>query len=129
MTSSAWPVTLTLRHAFSTFPSVPIRNVLRSIPMYFRPYIDFSTHVPYRSATACSSSDASGKVSPYLAANRSIGLLLVRHPRPTPIRHRVLLGRRKRESQPVFGREPLNRLHLVRRHADNIKPDRLQLRH
>src|ERR1700677_4291232 len=31
------------------------------------------------------------------------------HPRPIPIRHRVLLVRRKRESQPVFGREPLNR--------------------
>jgi BarA-like signal transduction histidine kinase len=46
ITSSACPVTLTFRQAFSTFPSAPIKNVLRSIPIYFRPYIDFSTQVP-----------------------------------------------------------------------------------
>src|ERR1700728_1034324 len=52
ITSSAWPVTLTLRHALRTLPSGPTRKVLRSMPMYLRPYIDFSTQVPYRSATA-----------------------------------------------------------------------------
>jgi len=45
ITSSAWPVTLTFRQTFRTFPSPPIRNVLRSIPIYRFPYIDFSTQV------------------------------------------------------------------------------------
>src|SRR5262249_12471997 len=71
-----WLVTLTLRHAFTTLPRLSIRNVLRSIPIYLRPYIDFSTHVPNCSATVCDSSDASGNVSWYLSANLSIGLIL-----------------------------------------------------
>jgi hypothetical protein len=45
-TSPACPVTLTFRHTFSTLPFDPIKNVQRSIPMYFRPYIDFSTQAP-----------------------------------------------------------------------------------
>src|SRR5690606_6580867 len=44
-TSAACPGTLTLRQARMTFPSSPMRKVDRSIPIYFRPYIDFSTHV------------------------------------------------------------------------------------
>src|SRR6185437_8156342 len=75
-TSAAWPVTLTFLHTRAIFPSLSIRNVLRSMPMYFRPYIDFSTQVPYLSATARDSSDASGNVSLYLAANFSIGGIL-----------------------------------------------------
>src|ERR1700722_14449230 len=44
--------------------------------MYLRPYMDFSTHVAYFSATACDSSDASGKLNLYFSANFSIGLIL-----------------------------------------------------
>ena len=75
-TSAAWPVTLTLRQALAILPALSIRNVLRSIPIYLRPYIDFSTQVPYFSATACDSSDASGNVSWYFSANLSIGFIL-----------------------------------------------------
>ena len=75
-TSAAWPVTLTLRQALAIFPALSIRNVLRSMPIYLRPYIDFSTQVPYFSATACVSSDASGNVSSYFSANFSIGFIL-----------------------------------------------------
>src|SRR6185312_16046614 len=75
-TSAAWLVTLTLRHVLATLPDLSIRNVLRSMPMYLRPYIDFSTHVPYASAAACVSSEASGKVRLYFAAKLSIGFIL-----------------------------------------------------
>ena len=40
-TSATWPLTLTARHSFITFPDLSIRKVLRSTPMYWRPYIDF----------------------------------------------------------------------------------------
>src|ERR1700683_110257 len=76
MTSAAWPVTLTLRQTFFTRPSEPTRKVLRSMPIYFRPYIDFSTHVPYFSATVLVSSDAKGNFRPYFSANFSIGFIL-----------------------------------------------------
>jgi hypothetical protein len=46
ITSAACPGTFTLCHAFTTRPSAPTRNVARSIPMYLRPYMDFSTHTP-----------------------------------------------------------------------------------
>ena len=45
ITSAAWPVTLTLRHTLAILPDLSTRNVLRSMPIYFRPYIDFSTQV------------------------------------------------------------------------------------
>ncbi len=45
-TASAWPGTFTLRQTCATLPSAPIRKVDRSIPMYFLPYMDFSTQVP-----------------------------------------------------------------------------------
>jgi len=36
-TSSTWPETFTLCHALAMVPSLSIRKVARSIPMYFRP--------------------------------------------------------------------------------------------
>src|SRR3546814_4967677 len=51
-TASTWPGTLTLRHMPRTTPASSIRKVDRSIPMYLRPYIDFSTQEPYRSVTS-----------------------------------------------------------------------------
>ena len=39
------------------------------MPMYFLPYIFFSPHTPYASATLCSVSASSGKPSPYLSSN------------------------------------------------------------
>jgi len=36
----------TFRHASSTRPSSSIRNVLRSTPMYVRPYMDFFFQTP-----------------------------------------------------------------------------------
>src|SRR5690606_23905507 len=41
-TSSAWPGTFTLRHSRRRTPSASIRNVLRSMPMTFLPYMFFS---------------------------------------------------------------------------------------
>ncbi len=38
--------------------------------MYFRPYIDFSAHTPYFSATVWSSSARSGKPRPYFSSKR-----------------------------------------------------------
>ena len=45
-TSSTWPGTLTLRQTLRTLPLASIRNVARSIPMNFLPYMDFSTQTP-----------------------------------------------------------------------------------
>ena len=50
-------------------PSGPITNVLRSTPMYFLPYIDFSTHTPYASAVSWSGSLSSVNGRPYLSRN------------------------------------------------------------
>ncbi len=44
--SSAWPGTFTLRHTRAIRPSAPIRKVLRSTPMYLRPYMLFSFQTP-----------------------------------------------------------------------------------
>jgi hypothetical protein len=41
-TASAWPGTFTPRHSRATWASGPSRNVLRSTPMYLRPYNCFS---------------------------------------------------------------------------------------
>src|SRR5438105_3082562 len=43
--------------------------VLRSLPKYVRPYIDFCTHTPYASATAWPSSESSGKPRAWLSWN------------------------------------------------------------
>ena len=45
-TSSTWPGTLTLRQTRRMAPLPSIRKVARSIPMYVRPYMLFSTQVP-----------------------------------------------------------------------------------
>ena len=44
-------------------------NVERSMPMYVLPYMLFSTHVPYCSATSCSSSERSVNGRPYFSRN------------------------------------------------------------
>lgn len=45
-TSAAWPLTFTLRHSRAMRPSASMRNVERSMPIYVRPYMDFSTQTP-----------------------------------------------------------------------------------
>lgn len=45
-TSPACPLALTLRQIFLIVPSAPIQKVLRSTPMYLRPYMLFSVHAP-----------------------------------------------------------------------------------
>ena len=45
-TSSAWPGTLTFNQLLAMRPVLPIRKVERSTPMYFFPYMDFSTQTP-----------------------------------------------------------------------------------
>lgn len=45
-TASTWPGTLTLRQTWRMTPASSIRKVARSIPMYLRPYMLFSTQVP-----------------------------------------------------------------------------------
>lgn len=45
-TSSAWPATFTLGQVWATVPSRPMSRVARSMPMYLRPYMLFSTHTP-----------------------------------------------------------------------------------
>ena len=45
-TSSAWPGTFTLFQTCATLPSAPISRVVRSTPMYLRPYMLFSTQTP-----------------------------------------------------------------------------------
>ena len=64
------------RQARAIFP-VRCRSERSSVrcPCTFLPYIDFSTHTPYASATALVSSEASGKFRSYLAANFSIGFI------------------------------------------------------
>jgi len=45
-TSSAWVSGLTFRITLTSVPSAAITKVDRSTPMYFLPYIDFSTQTP-----------------------------------------------------------------------------------
>lgn len=45
-TSAAWPGTRTLRQIRASLPPLSIRKVERSMPMYLRPYMFFSTHEP-----------------------------------------------------------------------------------
>ncbi len=45
-TARAWPATFTFGHISRTTPLPSIRSVVRSTPMYFRPYMLFSFHTP-----------------------------------------------------------------------------------
>ena len=45
-TASACPVTFTFSNTWVMTPSASITNVVRAIPKYFLPYIDFSTQTP-----------------------------------------------------------------------------------
>ncbi len=45
-TSAAWPGTFTFDQICATLPSRPMRKVDRSMPMYFLPYMLFSTQTP-----------------------------------------------------------------------------------
>src|SRR3954452_20908001 len=60
---------LTLYQACSILPFSSTRNAERRMPMYLRPYIDFSVHTSYFSAMAWSSSASNGKPSEYLSSN------------------------------------------------------------
>src|SRR5262245_35814890 len=51
-TSPTWPGTLTLCHTPRMMPVPSIRKVARSMPMYLRPYMLFSTQTPYFSHTS-----------------------------------------------------------------------------
>src|SRR2546423_5151423 len=66
---STVPFGLTLYQASATLPFSSIRNAERTMPKYFLPYMLFSPHTPYASATAWSSSASSGKPSPYFVSN------------------------------------------------------------
>src|SRR5471030_2761655 len=68
-TSAACPGTFTLCQTRRTTPCASIRKVQRSIPIYFRPYMLFSTQAPYRSTTSPSLSEASLGERPYLVRN------------------------------------------------------------
>ncbi len=46
ITASAWPFTFTLGNTAATFPAASMTKVVRSMPMNFRPYKDFSFHTP-----------------------------------------------------------------------------------
>ena len=59
----------TLYQAWATLPCSSMRNAERSMPMYLRPYMDFSFHTSNASATAWSWSDRSGKPSEYFVSN------------------------------------------------------------
>src|SRR4051794_40083600 len=68
-TRSSCSAGFTLRNTCLMLPSGPMTNVERSMPMYFFPYIDFSTQVSYLSPTEWSSSPSSVNGRPYLSAN------------------------------------------------------------
>ena len=44
--AAAWPSGFTFGKIFAILPSAPITNVVRSMPMYLRPYMLFSFHTP-----------------------------------------------------------------------------------
>ena len=46
ITSAAWASGFTFRQTLAMVPSAATRKLLRSMPMYFLPYMDFSTQVP-----------------------------------------------------------------------------------
>ena len=45
-TSSSCSAGLTFRSTWATLPYVSMTNVVRSLPKYVLPYIDFSAHTP-----------------------------------------------------------------------------------
>ncbi len=51
-TSSPCPSGFTFSNTFETLPEGSMTNVVRRIPMYLRPNIDFSPHAPYLTAIA-----------------------------------------------------------------------------
>src|SRR5271170_3214444 len=57
-TSATCPGTRTLRQTPRTVPEPSIKKVLRSMPMYLRPYMLFSIQAPYFSQTSPSVSEA-----------------------------------------------------------------------
>src|SRR3569623_2071088 len=67
-TSSTCPGTLTLRHTLASVPDTSNSQVVRSIPLYSRPYSTLGTHAPNASITPFSSL-ASGTVRRYFAVN------------------------------------------------------------
>src|SRR3989441_5068021 len=69
MTSSVWRSTLTLCQIFAIEPASSMRNVVRSIPKYSRPYRFFNFHTSYAVVTFPSSSLNSGKLRWYLSLN------------------------------------------------------------
>ena len=69
MTSSACPAGFTLVNTLVTIPFSLMTNVVRSMPIYFLPYMDFSTHTPHASASECSVSASKSKVRENLSAN------------------------------------------------------------
>src|SRR5437899_11224595 len=68
-TSSVCPSTRTLGQILATFPRSSIRNVVRSIPKYSRPWRFFFFQTPYAPVTRPSSSLSSGKLRLYLSLN------------------------------------------------------------
>lgn len=68
-TSSPWPLGSTFSKACVTRASGPMMNVVRAIPIRFTPKVFFSTHTPYASAIAWSSSTSSVNGSPYFFLN------------------------------------------------------------
>ena len=58
ITSLTWPLTFTLRHSLIIFKFSSSTKVERSIPIYFLPYIDFSTQTLNASANLCSGSES-----------------------------------------------------------------------
>jgi hypothetical protein len=62
-TSAAWPFTETLSQILWIFPSLPIQNVMRTIPRNDFPRNRFMRRAPYASIAVNSGSDNSGKFS------------------------------------------------------------------
>lgn len=69
MTSSACPAGFTLVNTLVTIPFSSMTNVVLSMPIYFLPYMDFSTQTPQASASAWSVSARRSKESENLSAN------------------------------------------------------------
>lgn len=68
-TSSAWPSGLTLLKMWAILPSGPMRNVVRSMPMTFLPYMFFSLITPKALQTFLSASASRVKGRSYFSLN------------------------------------------------------------
>src|SRR5690606_33903848 len=62
-TAWTWPGTFTLRQTSAILPSLSMRKVERSTPIYLRPYMLFSTQTPYFSSVFFSESETRSTVS------------------------------------------------------------------